>query len=86
MTNPFIKTNVICAQCGKVKGEANYWYMVIPGGVSGDLASLLYQVHAFESSFMVSPCGLPACGDECRAKLEAKLIERGNSERTTKRG
>lgn len=68
--NRFVKVAVSCAECGKVRGEANHWFQLVPSGTD----TRLYAVYRLVSVDSIGDNDQPACGESCLTKLEGKIL------------
>jgi hypothetical protein len=75
VASPYRKVVTICAVCGKIKGEANHWFIVDEDKDMG----WLYAVYAYDEHHLdnntVRPL-MPICGVECLTRVESGLREK----------
>jgi hypothetical protein len=68
MTNPYVELAVKCAVCGKVRGEANHYFVVWLG--SGMIYVDKYRSNALQTD------DAPACGSVCVTTLVSRFLEK----------
>lgn len=83
MTNPYVKTVVICSQCGKQRGEANHWFYIVRQSYTSPLFpeetpqtpkfGLLISTWANDEP--AAEWTLPICGDQCLSAVVSKFAE-----------
>lgn len=72
MSNQFVTVSVKCAECGKVRGESNHWFVL---DVSLSPGFVVYSVARLDSlKPPTEPELFPACGEGCLQKLESKIL------------
>lgn len=70
MSNQYVQTQVVCAVCGAVRGEANHYFLVAttpPGPI---------QIERYMDEYPPVGGEFPACGHECVLRLVAKNLEK----------
>lgn len=72
MSNPFITTQVKCSVCGKLKGETNHWWAVVPKvvktlgvGLVTSASFVAVTITKLGSDLYLVDDMHPACGTEC---------------------
>jgi hypothetical protein len=83
MTNPYLKTKVLCAGplCQHEKGDQNHWFVVVPEKNDGPVIHVynevpIYYVLPFNELALTNPKALPVCGEACLTKLQSELLTR----------
>lgn len=74
MSNPFVKTVIVCACCGKAKGESNHWWILSTEFAPLCPGKLVYEVLSLDPKGKLEADEFPACGEECLNKLQSKAL------------
>jgi phage FluMu protein Com len=83
MSNPHEIRTVKCAHCGKVRQEANHWFVVaVEGGrfrcaPLGPIVSKPDGVGTWPGRGRLRKIDEPACGQQCAQKLFEKYLASG---------
>lgn len=75
----FVKTTFFCASCGRVRQEANHWFVVYArpteGGMEIGGIPAIYCVTRFNGDrTRLADYEFPVCGEECLTKVTTKVI------------
>lgn len=72
--NPYCVASFVCANCGKQKGEANHWIVIIDRRYPHCASENNLQVFPWNAERATAKNAKPACGDECSHKILSQFL------------
>lgn len=72
MSNQYVQTQVVCANCAAIRGESNHYFLVVPPSEFVRAVT----IEKYDDGTPPKGGDLPACGSECLLRLVAKNLEK----------